>query len=289
MRPTLCLLVLGSSLLLNLATRGPARGGDPKPFPGTTGRWEGFVRHDFPVDGTTVTIVEPVHPRAGRPWVWRGEFFGAFADADVALLRDGWHLAYLSVPNLFGAPRAMARWEKAHDVLVHQYGLDPRPGLIGLSRGALYCMAWAAAHPDHTLAVYLDNGVCDFRSWPGGRLKGLGRGAGSTEEWLNLLRAFDFKDDIAAIAYRNNPVDNLEPLARARIPLLLVYGDRDGTVPHAENSEVVYNRYKAMGGPVERVVKPGQDHHTHGLPDVRPVVAFFDRALTHAGEPRPEP
>ena len=40
----------------------------------------------------------------GRPWVWRGEFFGAFADADVALVKAGWHLAYLKVPDLFGSP-----------------------------------------------------------------------------------------------------------------------------------------------------------------------------------------
>jgi hypothetical protein len=28
----------------------------------------------------------------------------------------------------------------------------------------------AAAHPDRTLAVYLDNAVCDFKSWPGGEV-----------------------------------------------------------------------------------------------------------------------
>ena len=33
------------------------------------------------------------------------------------------------------------------------------------------------------------------------------------------------------------------------------------------------------GGPAERVVKPGQDHHPHGLKDVTPVVQFFTDAL----------
>jgi hypothetical protein len=50
-------------------------------------------------------------------------------------------------------------------------------------------------------------------------------------------------------------------------------------VPHAENSERVFDRYKALGGPVGRVVKPGQDHHPHGLKDVTPVVKFFNDAL----------
>jgi pimeloyl-ACP methyl ester carboxylesterase len=265
------------------------RADEPKPFPGAASRWEGFVRHDFPVDGATVIVVEPAKSRPGRPWVWRGEFFGAFAQADIALLEDGWHLVYMGVPNLFGAPRAVARWEKCYEVLVHEHGLHPKPGFIGLSRGALYCMNWAAAHPEKTLAVYIDNGVCDFKSWPGGKAKGLGQGAGSLPDWLVMLQAYDFKTDQEAIDYRKNPVDNLAPLAKARIPLLLVYGDRDRSVPHRENSEVVFDRYKALGGPVDRIVKPGQDHHPHGLTDNRPVVAFFDRALADIHPTPPGP
>ena len=257
----------------------PALAADPKPFPGNPTKWQGFDRYDFKVEGADATVVVPPKPLPSRPWAWRGEFFGAFADADVALVKAGWHLAYLKVPDLFGAPKAVKAWEKFHDRLVTTHGLHPRPGLIGLSRGGLYCMNWAATHPDRTLAVYLDNAVCDFKSWPGGKAKGLGTAAGSDAEWKKLLAAYEFKSDAEAIAYRLNPVDNLAPLAKAKIPLLLVYGDADTLVPVKENSEVVYDRYKALGGPVERVVKPGQDHHPHGLKDVTPVVTFFTTAL----------
>jgi len=215
----------------------------------------------------------------GRPWVWRGEFFGAFADVDVALVKAGWHLAYLKVPDLFGAPKAVRKWEVFYEAMVKDHGMHAKPGLIGLSRGGLYCMNWAAAHPDRTLAVYLDNAACDFKSWPGGQPQKLGTGKGSEAEWKKVLAAYEFKSDDEAIAYKHNPADNLAPLAKAKIPLLLVYGDKDAVVPHAENSELVYDRYKALGGPVERVVKPGQDHHPHGLKDVTPVVKFFTDAL----------
>ena len=250
---------------------------DPRPFPGRVSDWHGFVRHDFRVGGAEAIVVEPPEPLPGRPWAWRGEFFGAFPNADLELVRRGWHLAYLAVPGQFGSPRAMEHWEQFYEVLVQEHELSPKPALIGLSRGALYCMAWAAGHPERTLLVYLDNGVCDFRSWPGGRPKGLGEGKGSPVEWAKLLRAYGFRDDEEAISYRFNPVDRLGPLADAGVPILLVYGDADTVVPHQENSEVVFERYRALGGPVERIVKPGQDHHPHGLDDPRPIVEFFER------------
>jgi pimeloyl-ACP methyl ester carboxylesterase len=264
--------------LLCLTTASPAV--EPKPFPNAPTKWEGFARHDFKVDGTSAIVVVPKQSLPGRPWIWRGEFFGAFADADVALVKAGWHLAYLSTPDLFGAPKAMKKWEKFYDAMVTDHGMNPKPGLIGLSRGGLYCMNWAATHPDKTLAVYLDNAVCDFKCWPGGAFKKLGASKGGSDaEWKKMLAAYDFKNDAEAIAYKLNPVDHLAPLAKARIPLLIVYGDADKLVPIAENSELLYDRYKSLGGPVERVVKPGQDHHPHGLKDVTPVVKFFTTAL----------
>jgi hypothetical protein len=270
-------LALAALFLLTLSTEAPAA--DPKPFPGTPTKWQAFARHDFKVGDLDATVVVPEKPLPGRPWVWRGEFFGAFADADAALVKAGWHLAYVKVPDLFGSPKAIKHWETFHEVMVKDHGMHAKPGLIGLSRGGLYCMNWAAAHPDRTLAVYLDNAVCDFKSWPGGMPKKLGTGKGSEAEWKKLLAASDFKTDDEAVAYKLNPVDNLAPLAKAKVPLLLVYGDRDTVVPHAENSELVHDRYKALGVPVERVVKPGQDHHPHGLKDVTPVVKFFADAL----------
>ncbi len=252
---------------------------DLKPFPGSQSKWQGFVRHDFKAGNHAAIMVVPNQPLSGRPWVWRGEFFGAFADADAALVKAGWHLAYLKVPDLFGSPKAVKQWELFYDSMVNDYKLHAKPGFIGLSRGGLYCMNWAIAYPERTLAVYLDNAVCDFKSWPGGTSMKLGTGKGSAAEWKKLLAAYDFKTDDEAINFKGNPVDQLAKLAKHKIPLLLVYGDKDTVVPHAENSELIYDRYRKLGGPVERIVKPGQDHHPHGLKDVSPVVTFFTKAL----------
>lgn len=243
-------------------------------FPGKVTPWMGHERHDFDFDGKAATVVVPKEPLPGKPWAWRGEFFGAFAEADAELVKRGFHIAYLRVPDLFGAPEAQKLWLPFYEELTGRYGLSKKPALIGMSRGGLYCFNWAAAHPDKVSCIWADAAVCDFKSWPGGALKGLGKGKGSEVEWQKMLKAYGFTNDAQAIAYRGNPVDNLKPIAKAKIPLLLVYGDADDLVLPEENSLVVAERYKKIGGPLTVIPKPGVGHHPHSLTNPTPIVEF---------------
>lgn len=247
----------------------------PSIFPGTKTNWQGFDRYDFDFNGKEATVVVPPHPLPGKPWAWRGEFFGAFANADVELVARGFHLVYLRVPDLFGSPEAVRCWNDFYAGLTGKYGLAKRAALIGLSRGGLYCYNWAAANPDKVACIYADAPVCDFKSWPGGKPKGLGKGEGSAAEWVKLLKAYDFKSDAEAIAFRGNPSDNLKPLAAANIPLLHVYGDADTAVPWDENTGVLAERYKQLGGNITLIPKPGVNHHPHGLTNPAPIVDFI--------------
>ncbi len=244
-------------------------------FPGRKSTWEGFDRYDFQVNGRSAIVVVPKRALPGRPWAWRGEFFGAFANADIALVAKGFFLVYLGVPDLFGSPEAVAQWDGFYQELTGKYGFAGKAALIGLSRGGLYCYNWAAANPDKVACLYADAAVCDFKSWPGGKLKGLGKGDGSAAEWQKLLKAYHFKSDAEAVAYARNPVDNLKPLAQAHVPLLHVYGEADTAVPWEENTGVVAERYRKLGGSITLIPKPGVGHHPHGLSDPAPVVEFI--------------
>jgi pimeloyl-ACP methyl ester carboxylesterase len=250
-------------------------GPPPAPFPGSKSTWEGFDRYDFEVDGHPAIVVVPKQSLPGKPWIWRGEFFGAFANADAALVAKGFHLAYLRVPDLFGSPTAVMDWNVFYDELTGEYHLAKKPALICLSRGGLYCYNWAIANPNKVSAIYADAPVCDFKSWPGGKLKGLGKGEGSAAEWDKMLKAYGFHSDAEAIAYRGNPVDNLKPLAEAHVPLLHVYGTADPVVPWEENTAVVAERYRQLGGDITLIPKPGVGHHPHGLADPTPIVDFI--------------
>jgi lysophospholipase L1-like esterase/pimeloyl-ACP methyl ester carboxylesterase len=241
------------------------------PFPGTQSDWNGFRRFDFDCEGAMATVVVPDRVERGKPWVWHGEFFGHKPEPDIELLKRGFHIVYLRVPDLFGSPKAVASWNQLYERLTKSHGLAPKVGLIGLSRGGLYCYNWAIANPEKVACIYADAPVCDFKSWPGGR----GKGVGSAEEWKRLLTAFEFQSEAEAIAYDGNPIDRLQPLVGEKIPLLHVFGDADKVVPWEENTGLLTSRYQALGGIIHLIRKPGIEHHPHGLDDPTPIVEFL--------------
>ena len=240
-------------------------------FPGKVSQWNGYDRYDFAVDGKNVLVVAPKQSAPGKPWVWHGEFFGHKPAPDIALLGRGFHIVYMSVPNMLGCPDAVAHWDKCYAELTGKYGFSKKAALVGLSRGGLYCYNWASANSDKVACIYGDAPVCDFKSWPGGK----GKGKGSKGDWALTLKVFKFADEAAALAYKGNPVDSLAPLAKAKVPLLHVFGDADDVVPWEENTGLIAERYKKLGGDITLIRKPGVGHHPHGLDDSTPIVDFI--------------
>ncbi|HEY9248699.1 MAG TPA: GDSL-type esterase/lipase family protein [Rariglobus sp.] len=233
-------------------------------------QWNGYERTDFLVGRRPAILVAPKTPAAGRPWIWRTEFFGAFPSVDLALLEKGWHVAYLDVQNLYGAPVALDAMDGFHPYLLEKYKLAGKPVLEGFSRGGLFAFNWAARHPDRVAALYVDAPVCDFKSWPAGH----GRGKGSPGDWTRCLQVYGLTEEQAR-DYTGNPIDNLAPLAAAKIPIIAVAGDADDVVPLNENIGIVEKRYRELGGRIQLITKPGVGHHPHSLTDPTPVVDFL--------------
>ncbi|NPV47904.1 MAG: alpha/beta hydrolase [Armatimonadetes bacterium] len=251
------------------------------PFPGTVSDYNGYLRHDFVVDGCDCLVVCPHAEVPGRHWIWRAEFFDHRPDTDLALLALGFHLAYMDVQNTFGCPRAMDHFDAFHAFLTREYGFHRRAVLEGYSRGGLYCYNWARRDPSRVACIYGDAPVCDFKSWPAGK----GTGRGNPPEWEKLLRDYGFASEEEALAYDGNPVDNLAPLAAAGIPIIHVFGDADEDVPWEENTGVMFGRYTALGGHMELIRKPGVAHHPHSLDDPTPIVEFILKHTVQAVSP----
>jgi pimeloyl-ACP methyl ester carboxylesterase len=181
---------------------------------------------------------------------------------------------------MLGCPDVRPFWDAFYKELTGKYGFAKKTALIGLSRGGLYCYNWAAANPDKVACIYADAAVCDFKSWPGGK----GKGKGSKRDWDLVMKVYHFANEAEALAYKGNPVDNLAPLAAAKVPLLHVYGDADDVVPWDENTGVVAERYKKLGGDITLIAKPGVSHHPHGLADPAPIVEFIVKHAAKNGK-----
>src|SRR6188768_1139423 len=79
-----------------------------------TSTWEGFERVDFTFGTRAALVVKPKAAAEGKPWIWRTEFFGHEPQGDKALLALGWHVAYLNVKDMYGAPAAIAAMADFH-------------------------------------------------------------------------------------------------------------------------------------------------------------------------------
>ena len=234
-------------------------------WPGMRSDFHSFDQYDFEVDGLSCKIVVPKSIAAGRPWIWRARFFGHEPQTEIALLEKGFHVAFVDVADLFGSPQAVNRWNLFYEYLTMSHGFSKKTVLEGLSRGGLIIYNWAAVNPEKVHCIYADAPVCDFKSWPMEKSSKL--------TWQKCLDAYGMTE-AEALRFRGNPIDNLKPLADAGIPLLHVVGEADLVVPVADNTAVIEKRYKALGGNITVIRKPGIGHHPHSLEDPKPIVDF---------------
>ena len=242
-------------------------------FPGKESHWKGYALNQFKLEGVNCKVVRPKKVAQGNPWIWRARFWGHQPQTDLALLEKGWHVVYCEVGNLFGSPKAVARWDAFYSYLVKEHAFAKKAALEGMSRGGLIIYNWAKANPDKVSCIYGDAPVCDFKSWPAGK----GKGKGSAGSWINCLNAYGFTEE-KALSFKDNPIDGLEVLAKAKVPILHVVGEADTVVPVSENSDLIEKRYHALGGSIQVIRKPGIGHHPHSLKNPKPIVDFVLRS-----------
>lgn len=214
-------------------------------YPGTKSIWQGFDRYDFEFQGRNAHIIVPSSERADKAWVWRARFPEWHTEMDSILLHRGFYRLYINTDNLYGSPKAMEIWDSFYEYVLNTFHLNDKVVLEGVSRGGLFVYNWAKRHPEKVTFIYAEAPVCDFTSWPGG----LGAGKGSIKDWAQLKEAYDFDSDAQAKEYLHQPMDDLEGLAAASVPILHMIGLDDKVVPVEENSFPLIEKYLRLGGP----------------------------------------
>lgn len=206
-------------------------------------QWYHFEKVRFEFNGAEAWYIKPEKALPNKPWVWRAHFPDWHTQVDSILVERGFHVAYLNTNNLYGHSSAMILWDKFYNYLVKQKDFAPKVALEGVSRGGLYSYSWAKRNPSKVSCIYAEAPVCDFKSWP----KGEGKGIGSEEDWKQLLQVYGFSEG-DALAYIDQPVDNLGALAAFKVPILHAISLHDRIVPPEENTFILVNKYIREGG-----------------------------------------
>ena len=212
-------------------------------------------RENFTVAGHKAFVILPTAAPTDKPmrWVWyaptlgRGLPGGAEKWMFDRFHRAGIAIAGIDVGESCGSPKGRAVYQALYEELTGKRRFHGKPVLLARSRGGLMLYNWAVEHPQSVGGIAGIYPVCNLASYPGVK-----RAAGAYEMTA---------DELEAKLTEHNPIDRLAPLARAKVPIFHIHGDKDGTVPLERNSAELAKRYAAFGGPVEIEVIKGQGHN----------------------------
>lgn len=232
-------------------------------------RADGAAVHSFLFEGRGALLIIPAG-NDGR-WMMKTEYHRAFPATQDAAVARGWGMGWLDNKNRWGTDEDLDARARFVDFVSARFGLDPFFVPLGMSCGGLIAVNFAAKYPEKVSALYLDAPLLNLLSFP----LGLGKGQAYPEVWENeIVPIFGFtKSDL--ITWRNHPMDRLGHLIAHRIPVALVAGDSDVTVPYEENGLVLARAYQGTGIPLRVWLKKGCDHHPHGLEDPSEVLDFI--------------
>ena len=234
----------------------------------------GYKKLDFEFNGRAARLIFPREENKNGKWLLKTEYDNAFPAFELAMLERGYHLAYVANITRWMVPEDVDAKAEFAQYLSEKYGLSKKCVPVGMSCGGLHAVYFAAKYPEHVAAAYLDAPVMNLLSCPCHIF------SRPIESTAFMIEEFTNATGITLselINYRNHPIDVAPALAENKIPVILVSGDSDKVVPFNENGKYLVELYEKAGAPIEVYMKPGCDHHPHGLADNTPIIDFVEK------------
>ena len=262
-------------------------------------KMQGFDRIVFDFEGCEAWVVEPKIPAPDGRWVWCMEWPKSFQDRTGVkeLLAAGYRWvafnpayagildpAHGKMPAGNQTDEMVARRGRFQAYLVETLGLSPKCGLIGMSWGGFYSVRYASIRPQDVIAVYLDAPLLDFSTLSS--YCRIDKNTGEkTGEFKTLAKYYDFAT--ADYVGKDDPFQSVSravPIAKARIPVLCIYGGSDGVVPAEKNILRFAAEFEKAGGHLKLWRDNRRGHHPHGLDkgEQQVFVNFFNAAFDSA-------
>ena len=226
-------------------------------------QWNGYPMERFEFEGKPAVLVFPREGRANGRLAVKTEYWDAFPEAiELELLHAGFHLCYVENNNRWGVDADLDRKARFVTHLCEKYGLDRWTVPVGMSCGGLMAIKQAVYKSDNICCLYLDAPVLNYMSCPCGF--GVGTALDGDPLVREILAALEMKSISQLICYREMPMDKIPQLVSAKIPVVMVAGGVDTTVPYCENGILLQRAYEMADLPITVFMKPDCAHHPHG-------------------------
>ena len=206
----------------------------------------------FEIQGRTAFVIAPPGGvKKNLPWVWYAPTLprlpgGAEVWMFERFLAQGIAIAGIDVGESFGSPNGRKLYSALYDHLTKERGFGGNPVLLARSRGGLMLYSWAVENPDSVGGIAGIYPVCSVASYPGVDRAASAFGLTPKQLSANLAKL--------------NPINRLQPLAAAGVPIHHIHGDNDKVVPFDANTGELAKRYRKFGGRIELEVIKGGGH-----------------------------
>jgi pimeloyl-ACP methyl ester carboxylesterase len=240
-----------------------------------------------PHEATLILPLKPSDPSPSdpspphTPWVLYAPAQG-FAPCNLwitqRLLQNNIALAMLNVGESAGSPTSTKLLTSLHQTLTTLHNLAQKPVLWPQSRGGLTLYNFAIQNPHLPAAIAGTYTVTNLEDWTTSqhpRIKDL---------YHQALQAYhQTHDQFIADLPKNNPHQNLAPLAKQKIPLLHLHGTHDQVVPLKPHAQQLTTLYQSLNAPATLILAEGKGHEES--PAFFQSLPFLDFIIHHATHP----
>ena len=234
--------------------------------------WNGFRYEKFTFEGRNAIVVFPEEGTANGRLALKTEYWGAFPDVEIRLLKKGFHLAFLKNETRFVTKEDCDIRATFVRHLAKEYGLNEKCVPIGMSLGGAQAVLFAGYHPELVSCIYLDAPCLNYCMYTKPRFRDI---------WDNeFLSAYPGTKYHQILSLPDHPINMADVLVEHRIPVMLVYGTEDLTVLYEDNGHMLAQAYKGTGL-LQTFAVDNRGHHPHGAFDGNDRIVEF--IMTHCG------
>jgi len=236
--------------------------------------WHGFRLEEFEFEGFQAYIAYPEKANEKKFWTIKTEYWDAFPETEIELLKRGWHVTYLKNETRWAGKSDCHRKARFVKYIHENYGLYEKCVPVGMSCGGCHAVNFAGLHPESVACMFIDAPVINFADHPGNIADDYRKKVWDTEfvETYPGIRRCDM------LTFDNHPLHKAPTLIEHKIPTLLVYGTEDQSVDFKQHGMLFEECYTDHPELLCLIKCEGRGHHPHGIPENPGIIADWIEA-----------